>query len=266
MTPRQAALYALQNQKAITPWPYYSTVRFNAPGTGDDPITYTLSTTARRAFSYAVGQSKQPAGFQAIEEATIADTNLVNPNQTTSGQAVLIQGIKVQAKAGALYRPDATSAYRLRKQSGALLAALWECCSVELSLNGDNNRYRLGALSNIPGGSALTGAAPDASGLPAFSGGPAPVDFAANGWQTAGNYFRLPENLIWMPQGSEDSNLNVIFTPSRAITLTSGGPDNPIANVEAGTGVQAYNFPSELIVDLKVQLVGQTVAPRTRAS
>lgn len=262
-----ATIRALKEQKSLTPFPYYSTVRFLAPQAGAGPYTYTLPSTERKAFAYAIGDAKTVAGFASTETATVADTNLQRANQTTSGDVVMIRGICVQAKPGALTRADASSRYRLRRQSGKLIAALFDCCNVELSLNG-TQRYQLGAIGNVPGGSGLFGTAADDAGIPAFSGGPPPLSFANNGWPTRSNFFKLPEGINWNPPSKESSDqmLNVIFKPSRDIVLDSGDFDNQLDDVAAATGVQAYNFPTELVVDLRVLLVAEVLSPRTRVS
>jgi len=268
-------IHALQSQKRLTSYPYYSKVRFRALRTGDGPYTYPVAAgTTVRAFGYAVGEQKTSAGFLAPEgDATIADTNLTNRSQTTAGQSVLIRGVAIQAEPGAMTRSDPSNPFDLRPQSAKFLAALFESLSVEMSLNGDENRFRLGSLGNIPGGSGLSGGAGSPDGIPALQAPPAAVPFGTNGWGTRANYYQLPEGLLWKPQGNPDANLNIIFTVSRAITLNSGDPDNQLSNVTAAnaaeteaSGVAAYNFPTVLAQDLRVLLVGEVVARRTNAA
>lgn len=268
-------IIALQSQKRLTSYPYYSKVRLRAARTGDGPYTYPVAAgTTVRAFSYAVGEQKTSAGYNAAEgDATIADTNLTNRSQTTAGQAVLIRGIAIQAEPGAMTREAESDPFDLRPQDAKFLSALWESLAVEMSLNGDENRFRLGAIGNIPGGSGLSGGAGSPSGIPALQAPPAGVPFATNGWGTRANYYQLPEGLLWKPQGNPDANLNIIFTVTRPITLNSGDSDNQLSNVagandpaEDASGVAAYNFPTYLAQDLRVLLVGEVVAKRTNAA
>jgi hypothetical protein len=268
-------IVTLQSQKRLTSYPYYSRVRFRAAQAGEGPFTYTVAQGAQvRAFSYAVGEQKTSAGFVAAEgDATIADTNLTNRSQTTSGQAVLIRGIAIQAEPAALTRDDPSNPFDVRKQSAQFLAALWESVSVEMSLNGDENRFRLGALGNIPGGSGLQGGAADPTGLFGGTTAPQPRQFATNGWPTRANYFQLPEGLLWKPQGNPDANLNIIFQVSRAITINSGGPDNASDDQASGAAgdpakpeIVGYNFPALLAQDLRVLLIGEVVAKRTNSA
>jgi len=268
---------ALQAQKRLTSYPYYSRVRIRATrsaGAGSSYL-YTVASGAEfRAFSYAVGDSKSSAGYLDAEgNATAADTNLAKGSETTAGQAVLVRGLAIQTEPAALERTDNSNPFNVRLQSAALLAAIAEAVEVKMSLNGSENQFRLGPIGNIPGGSGLSGAAENKSGIPNLQGPPPAVPFATNGWATRANHYMLPEGLLWKPQGNPDSDLNVVFRTTRAITVQSGDPDNPLPDVTASnapdtvaSGVAAWNYPAVLVQDLRVLIIGEVVAKRTNAA
>ena len=278
LTPgQQQALKAVQGQKRITSWPYYSKVKFTAP-TADvapGPFTYALPAgTQARAFSYGVQQPMQAGGFTAADgNATIAETNLTTANQTTGGQNVLIHGIALQILPSIQHLPDGVAPpRRVRPVDWSFAAALWDNLSVELSLNGDENRFRLGVPGMLPGAGGLSGGARDlmqGNGNREDKG----IAYPNNGWPVRSNFFRVPEGLIWRNQSNADSNLNVIFTVQNLINIFSGGsPENNAAiigqNVPANLaqGQLGFNYPAELCVGIMVFLVGEVVGPRTRSA
>lgn len=279
LTPgQQQALRAVKGQKRITSWPYYSKVKFVAP-TADaapGPYTYTINRGVEaRAFSYGVQQPFQAAGFTAADgNATIADTNLTVANQTTGGQNVLIHGIALQLLPSSLHLNDGQPLpRRVRAADYAFAAALWESCSVELSLNGDENRFRLGTMGMLPGAGGITGGGQDLSGRTSADAGQKDIDYPTNGWPVRSNFFKVPEGLIWRNQSNADSMLNVIFTVQNQINILSGGsPENSIAvtgqDVPAALvqGQLGYIFPTELVVSVQVFLVGEVIGPRTRSA
>jgi len=264
---------SLENQRFVTSAPYYSTVRFRADRTEDDaggPYDWTLANPGprgRRAFGYAVGDDMVPAGFLAGDgQATYSETNLQTRNQTIGDTIVEILGICILwHQAAPVVVPEV--GVRYRQPDYAFLSALERSMSVEFGLNGDAQTIRLGTMAMIPGAGGLAGGAPFSAGLP-FLDGAQNEPFAGNGWQTKGNFFRLPEGMRWMPNNQADGTLNVIFQQQHDVIIPSGGtPENrplgtdqaAIASVSGG-----YNYPTELVIDAKVYLVGQQTGARSR--
>jgi hypothetical protein len=272
---------AFKGQKRITSWPYYSRVKFYAdkdvepPG----PFTYNLAAGVTvRAFAYAVGDQKLVAGYtNADGNATIADTNLSARNQTIGGQNVIVHGIACQLLPSAMHLSEGDSPpHRIRPVDYQFFAALCNSVAVEATLNGDENVYRLGTMQMIPGAGGVVGGAPDLVGMRGLAGDQESQPYAANGWQTRSNFFRLPEGLIWRSQSNADSMFNVRFTTTRPIRLFSGGsPENNANGTDTAasndpqvvaTGTQGYAYPSELAIEMAVILIGEVIGPRTRTA
>lgn len=264
----------LENQQRVTSWPYYSTVKFDAP-TADaapGPFSYVMAKgTERRAFAYGLRETKQAAGYSVADGvATAADTNITTKNQTISGQFVEIKGIAFQWHTTAINKSaDPAAALEMRTLSAQFVSALMRVISCEIGLNGDENTYKLGTIGMVPGAGGLRGGAPLAAGLP-FLDGNQDQQFAANGWETRSNFFRVPEGLIWKTSDKPDGNLNVIFRTQETLTIESGGS---IENRPLGTNQAAipsvsagYNYPALLAAELKVFLVGQTIGGRSRSA
>jgi hypothetical protein len=272
-----AQLRALQNQFSLTSWPYYSKVKFFAPLAA--PVvasTYTLQRGAQSdAFSYAIGEGKQSAGYTTGDgNATAADTNLQQRGNTISGQNVWISGIAIQVVPSTMHLDDGqVPPHRVRQPDARFLSALFNSVSVELSLNGGENTFKLGTLGMVPGAGGLTGGGYDSIGLIALAGDDRNLDFGNNGWAVRSNAKMLPEGLIWRTQSRSDSMLNLNFNNTRAIQLFTGGsPENNVGDVAAdnlpanvATGTEGYAFPSEVVCEFMVHLLGRVKAPRTRS-
>jgi hypothetical protein len=271
----------LENQQYVTPWPYYSTVKFTAPTptATPGPFAYTiLAGSRRRAFAYAVGGDMRVAGYtQADGVATIAETNLISANETISGENVWIQGMALQLMPSMQHLEEGgVPPSRVRPPDANLLGEIFNSIAVSIGLNGDQNVHRLGTPGMLPGAGGLTGAAHDITGPLQVAGQTdANQGFPANGWPVRSNYFQLPEGLIWMNKGNRDSNLNIIFDTVRDINILSGGsPENNVAGIggdlefgnafDAESTAQGYNYPTELVVGIKVILIGQVIGPRSR--
>lgn len=284
---RQAAAWrAFQAQFSLTSWPYYSTVKLfaeqvaAAPG---GPYTWTIPAgTEVLAFAYRVGEGRGIAGFTPQDgPATIADTNLVNAGQTTSADNVLIHGIALQILPAMLHQDaageDADTDPSVNLVDHRQLSAIVEACSVELSLNGGTNAFRLGRIVQIPGAGGLAGAAHDASGYQGQVGAGKDLSWGQNGWQLRSNYFRVPEGLMWRRQGKPDSNLVLRFVLRRAVTIFSGGSaenqavgggldlaaDNAVGVV--ATAQPGYAYPPVLGVEILVHFLARVKGPRTRS-
>lgn len=274
LTPTQAnAKHAVATQQRITAWPYYSKVKFVAATEDEAPGPYTYNIprgTELRAFSYRVNGDKQSAGFTIADgNANRSDTNLTNVNQTTGGQNVLIHGIALQLLPAGLHLAEGeVGNQRVRMADHRFVAALWEAVSVTLSLNGDDNLFRLGIMGMLPGAGGVAGSSEDASGRNALNATQKDLAFATNGWPVRSNFFRVPEGLVWRNQSNADSNFNIVFTVERNIELFSGGsPENNLADQVAVPDTSiGYTYPTELVVEVMVFLVGEVIGPRTRSA
>lgn len=237
--------------KAITALalPMYSTVRFAATVAG------VIDVSTRKAFSYGIGQSPSGAGFAAAYgNATQAETNQTVGNQTLNGADFLIYGI------AAAPTPDSEPAYAKR---------IWRETALAMSL-GANNQLPLGTLEMIPGAGGLRGIGQSAIKLPPIAS-PGVVDggagaswgFIENGQSAAGNFFRLPQPILWSGVANGvDSTFNILCTPQRAITETVA------AARAAAAGVAAFTPPAVAgdqgtYVDVRFHLIGVSINVRS---
>lgn len=238
-------------QKFIFTLPYYSTVRFTWAISGAGPYTYTLSSTKVRAFAYKIGDVPTIAGYSATFTAQASETNLLQANQTNSAEDVYVVGI----------------AAMLEAWSDARLASIvWPNVYVELALNGSSNIFRLGTLGMMPGAGGLQGTGKDDLGTQALGGGRPLFGYVHNGWPDQGNFFRMPEGLVWKKNSMRDSMLNLICTPAEGRTLTATAP----ADEAGAAGVRGYAHPvpadnGPCIVDVKFVLRGAVEADRSDA-
>jgi hypothetical protein len=271
-----AQLQAIAKQQRVTDYPYYSSVCFRVEGEKelDDngapagQIYWFRRGELRRAFAYARGQDGQIAGFNVTNDGlmTLAETNLVKPHETIGGQQVQIDGLAIFIK------PAMTDGERFMQ--ARLLAQIATNVSIQLSVNGDENMFPVGTLQQVPGAGGLVGIGnddlafkppiqiPDKGDI--CEVGPGVFPFAANGWQTRGNYYRLPSGVIWNPAGNADSMLNVVFTNERGFALRSGGTPEQ-EQVWCAQEGKCCN-PETIGVVLTVQLIAQVVGQRTRTA
>ncbi len=236
----------LQRQRKKYSFPYYSTVRFDFARTGAGPFVYAVPQgTQPRAFSYAINDTPTSGGFRAaFGAATAAETNLQSKNETIGGEEVRIKGIQAAF--------NATSDARAS-------ALVFDNVYCELTLNGDQQRMKLGRISHLPGGTGLVGVGPDATGVQAIGGGRPQYGAVSNGWAVRSNCQRLPEGLVWRNKATVDSNLNIICTSPRAMTLPT------VTTEAAAAGIRGYTAPAdgEVNSDVTFALIGQTVSRRT---
>lgn len=281
LTQTQAArLDAIEKQQRVTDYPYYSSVCFRAMQ--EDLLdskgkkiggSYRFARgELRRAFAYARGQDGQIAGFTtgvapAVVDGlmTLAETNLVKAHETIGGQQVQIDGLAIFCK------PAMTDGQRFMQ--ARLLAQIATNVSVQLSVNGDENLFPLGTIQQIPGAGGLVGVGLDELAFKELKldkelicdVGPGTFPFAANGWQTRGNYYRLPSGVIWNPAGNADSMLNVVFTVERNFAVVTGGSPDSVQLWCATEGKDCCEMESVGVV-LTVQLIAQIVGQRTRTA
>lgn len=247
----RAVLAERYGRKQITALalPMYSTVRFQASVGG------VIDVSTRKAFSYGIGQSPTGAGFAAAYgNATQAETNQTVGNQTLNGADFLIYGI------AAAPTPESEPAYARR---------VWRETALAISL-GANNQLPLGTLEMLPGAGGLRGIGQSAIKLPALAqpgmvdgGAGTQFSFIENGQSAAGNFFRLPQPLLWSGVANGvDSTFNILCTPQRQITETVAA-----ARV-AAAGVAAFTPPAAVgdigtYVDVRFHLIGVSINVRS---
>ena len=124
-------------------------------------------------------------------------------------------------------------------------------------------------MGMVPGAGGLMGGGEAATGLAALDSAKN-QPYGTNGWATRSNFFRVPEGLIWYPKGNADAQLNIIFRAERAAMINSGGsPENlPLGTNLAATAnvTRGWNYPTVMVAECMVFLVGSVIGPRTRAS
>jgi hypothetical protein len=225
--------YARSGQQQFSLWnKYYSTVRFQA--TVAAGFTYTFAQGLElRAFGYAVGQDMGPVGFPSgTTPATLADTNLQKPGETVAGETVTVYGISLL----------------LTSDSDAQLAKmLWPNISCLLSLNGDNQVFKLGTPEFIPQAGGLCGFGDSyvvtpslAESLSTRSG------VLNNGLAQVANFFPFPEPIIWRPSGNADSALIVKLKVERPVVYTTlvAADRAAVAGSSTTQGTAAWNHPT----------------------
>lgn len=258
----QIAADAIQSQKSVLPFPYFSKVRLQAVKTGADPNqVYTIPATPVVAFGYQIGQALDGAGFlPAGTIATKAETNLLAANQTRNNSDVVIWGIGIEIGT---------------KSEPMLVKEVFDQCNIDLSLNGQNTN-QLGRLSRFPSAGGIYGSAVSRlSPAPATNTWDNPQGFLCNGNPMAGNYFKLPNGqpIFWNSVGGKkkDSSLSITITPQRAITYTQERALRAIQAAGATTQeTPAWNMQQTAnangtFVDLIVHLICVEVSERSQS-
>ncbi len=243
---------ALAGNPIQTKWnSYYSRIRITATAVSNT-VAFTVAPGSEfQAFGYSRNGDMTAAGLPGVQ-ATPADTNILTPNQTISGEMILIVGIGIIA---------------LTQSDANLLKVLDQCTSVKIKTNG-TQEYLLGVPSMVPGPGGLFGnseawsAAPDLQASVTRSFG-----VISNGIPHVSNYFQIPEPMIWASSGQGDSNFNVIFKVERAATTLVQWGSTARAAIVATAGapgqVAAYTPPSfnQVFVDYMTVVVGCTINP-----
>lgn len=259
------------NQGFVIALPYWSVVRLRllrsgAPG---GPYSYTLRAgTKVQAFSYGRGGDKTAAGFSAADGPALdRDTNIAKAYETINGEALTITGMSVIALQSAISGEDAN----LRLADEKLVKAIFEQCLVRMKLN-VRGEFDFGLPIFLPGSAGLEGSGRAASSYRALAGDMSTYALGPNnGTPLRANTYALPDNIVWQDQGS-DSLFQVNFVFEKDIIIWSGDDvDNKLVDVAAdnafdsvATGTDGYNFPSELIQDMCVQLHGVIEGQRSR--
>jgi hypothetical protein len=252
----------IKGLRSVLPTPYWSTVRFQAARTGAaSPFTYTIDTTVRKAFAYAIGQPLSVAGFDpTFGVAQPCDTNLLRQSETIDNADVWMWGLALEIT------PDSEP---------VLAAQIWRQCLIELSLNGTTS-IRIGTPAMFPSGGGLYGAQASFLRQPDFNiPGPSDADgpgqgatasFISNGNPISGSYYRFPQPFKWASVGSnsKDTSLVIQFTPNRVISETvTGRPAVPAAAPGVAGPVAGFTPPDALAqgtyVDIRVRLISVAV-------
>lgn len=254
MNPTERAAFdkALLSSQKFSLWnKYYSRVRAQASvTTGPTGYTYTFASgTELRAFGYAIGQSMDGVGFPAATIATPADTNLIKASETISGENVIIYGMSLLL--------DADS-------DAGLAQVLVPNLSVTISMNGDQNSYRLGNAQVVPGGGGLYGFGESRVEVPTLNSSLSNISGAlANGLPHSDDFYPFPQPISWTSAGRADSTFIVKLRVEREVNFTTASLDRA-----AGAGVAAWTHPSPpdrgTFVGFTVHLFSQQISPRSQ--
>jgi hypothetical protein len=253
------ARVALKEQRSILPIPYWSVVRFEAARTGEGPFTYTIAQgVERKAFAYKIGEDMGVAGAAGVL-ATLADTCLSKASETNDNSDFLILGCGI---------------HLMPTSEPSLCAGLIRETSVELAFSGSDT-FRMGTIDMYPGPGGLHGKQP--SGIrPGNNLDPSGVveTFLANGWPSAGDFrrfsgFKDPKSgepyFRWNAAGSgqKDTSLVMTFKPQRPIIVV--GNDRAAVPAAGGTTLGQPEFTAATVarVDLRVDLIGVQLGPRS---
>lgn len=223
---------ALESQRSVLPFPYFSSVQLRAVVTGSDPNTiYTIPTTPVVAFNYQLGQVLDGAGFLPGTIATKAETNILAAGQTRNNAEVVIWGLALE------YGP---------RSDPQLLKLVLQECNVDMSLNGQNTN-QLGRLSRFPGAGGMFGSAVSKLAAPPIQSSlDAPQGAVVSGNPQAGNYYKLPNPIFWnsIGGGNKDSSLSITVTPQRAIVFNQARANRAaITQIATVAGQEAWTTP-----------------------
>jgi hypothetical protein len=227
---------------------YYSRVRLAATSqvfpVGGGNIYSIPKGQIVKAFGYGRGGDMAAAGLPGVV-ATIADTNIQQPNQTNAGEIVLIEGV---------------SMFMLSTSDANFAKQLDPSVSVVLETNG-TTRYLLGIPSMIPGCGGLFGNAEAQSTAPSLQDSVSRgIGVITNGIPHASNFMPLPEPMLWNSAGRGDSTINISLTTEASVsTIATYGT----ASRAPAAAIQAYLAPlaAAVFVDFLVVFVGCTVNP-----
>jgi hypothetical protein len=229
---------------------YYSRLHIPAAsGGGGGGTPYVVASGIEYfGFGYSRGQDMAAAGATGTV-ATYCDTNIQTPSQTISGESIEIDGVGIMI---------------LTSSDANLAKALDPVVSVKIRMNGSTD-FPMGIPSMLPGPGGIFGASEAQSVLPdQLSQAGVVVGAISNGLPFSGNYFPLPEPMVWACAGHPDSTLNVILKVERGVTTIaqySGATRAAVAGGSSTPGTAAYTQPaaSAIYVDYMIVIVGRTV-------
>jgi hypothetical protein len=243
---QQIASDAIKSQKSILAWDYYSTVRFDAVLSGGGPFTYTIAAGTRKAFGYKIGDQPTQAGFRAGVTVGQAETSLLKPSETRDNADVYVWGLAAEV---------------CQNSDAFFVKQLWRNAYVQLALSG-TDQHLLGPLAFFPAAGGLYGASPSTvttPPLPNVLDNPLPA--MDSGYPSAGNYYRLPQPVIWQANGSgrKDCSLSIAVTIDNAIALSG------VADRASASGVAPFTHPADgtVFVDIRWRLISISVAGRS---
>ena len=255
------AKLALDSQKTVLAFPYYSTLRFNAAlnGTASPNAVYTVASGVRKCFNYRIGDIPGGgAGFSTTFQASKSETNLLKASETRDNADVYIWGIALEVRPGS--DPWFTK-------------EIWRTGYLELALSG-TDQYLLGPFGFFPSAGGLYGQ--DRSNvLSAETQSPVGplVGHLNNGNPQSSNYFRLPQPILWQKNGGgKDTSLVISGSIDTAIASNVGpgtvGLGITRAAVAAGSANQqttAYVIPADgsVFTDIRVRLMSVSVSDRS---
>lgn len=247
---------ALRSQRSVNAWPYYSRVIVSCLATGPGPFAYAIPTGQQAiAFGYAFGAANVVPiiGAGAAVPATIADTNLTNPNQTVKKEAVMVYGVSITI--GVPSSPDG-------EQFGSRQLMQWCADSLSLQVTGGGGDViaKLGPLGMHAGRSGLFGPGQEATQISDLISSLSPATTSptlANPNTTS--YFAFPYGISWASSGtpSPDAEFGIVVRSERAFAGVAPA-DRP-----AAAGVAAWTHPSALKVELLFELITNTQSLRS---
>lgn len=246
---------ALNSQKSILAFPYYSTVRFNAARTGAGPYVYTITQGPRKCFNYQIGSTPgSGAGFSTTFQVGKDETNLLKASETRDNADVLIWGLAAEVCPGS---------------DPYFAGVLWRNAYVELALSGTDS-HLLGPLGFFPQAGGLYGQASSAmlepSQLQALD---IPRGFLSNGNPTAGNYYRLPQPVRWESNGSGKKDTSLVLSvgldSDQAFTTTVAAARAAVAAGANTSGANAFAIPADgsVYVDIRFRLISVSISERS---
>lgn len=243
------AAEAIASQKAILPWPYYSTARFSLPVVA--ATTYALAAgTQVKLFNYQIGQEMTGAGYATGTIAKPSDTNLLKASETRDNADVFFWGVCAELCTASISSSSVNSSFNVEAD---LAKHLWRHLDLTVSLSG-TDQYELGPLSIYPSAGGLYGAGQSRLfALSATNPNAASLSTIANGNPMAGNFYRIPNALRWNANGGgkKDTSLVMTLTNNRDLAFVS----------EAAAG--GFSPPAALNVDIRIHLVSVSVSERS---
>lgn len=239
----------------VSPLPYWSTTRVACARAAGPPVVLSVAAgTQVTAFSYGLNGDMGAAGRAGVLAAR-NDTNLQIAGQTRDNSDVFIWGLAAHIK---------------HDSEGEITRRLVGSMDFQISTNG-SVMLPLGTLEMFPAGGGLYGASnsfilePDLATPGAVDGGPGGLSaFSNNGNPMSGNFFRLPQPILWsgVGGGGSDNTLQIIGTVDRALSITCS-----VARA-AAAGVSAYTPPAAAgddgtFMDVRWRLICVAVTPRS---
>lgn len=235
---------AINSQKSVLAFPYYSTLTVQATGVGTGTLVYTVGTQELKAFNYAQGNVLDAAGFTPGTIATAAETNLLLASSTRDNADVMVWGM------AAYLTPDSDPLFAQQ---------VWRNSSIFMSLSGTDT-FQVGRLEMLPAAGGLYGQGVSKLSQPPIANTfDVPQGFVNNGNPQSDNYMRFPNAIRWNANGSgqKDTSLVVKLQINKGFSFTS------VAR-SAATGVSAYVPPATANATIVFRLVSVSISERSQ--